>query len=83
MDQVGESGIVTTIIHFSYIRTPEPILPENAGEQPWRIACMPKMVELHQTKYHPNYLRTNDPRAVTCPSCMNTDAYKHAMRPYQ
>jgi hypothetical protein len=40
-----------------------------------RMACMPNMTEFHQTLYHPNYMRTNDVRAVTCPMCRRTDTF--------
>jgi hypothetical protein len=30
---------------------------------------MPNMSEFHLTPYHPNYQRSNDLRAVTCPAC--------------
>jgi hypothetical protein len=58
MDQITVTGETVTLVHFTH----------QVGAE-WRIACMPGMVEFHQTKFHPNYMRTNDARAVTCPAC--------------
>ena len=54
-----------TLIHFVY----------PVGES-WRIACMPNMVEFHATLYHPNYQRTDDTRAVSCPMCIKSLTFK-------
>lgn len=67
MDQILPSGASITIIHFTY---------DVGGE--WRIACMPNMVEFHETQYHRNYLRSNEPRAVSCPQCNKTETFKVA-----
>lgn len=64
MEQIGAHGQTITLIHYVYQVDPE------------RIACMPNMIEFHSTPYHPNYQRTNDARAVTCPACKRTEAYK-------
>lgn len=69
MEQLDAFGVAKTIIHFTY----------QQGEQ-WRIACMPNMVEFHETPYHKNYQRSNDPRAVTCPSCKKSQALLEAQR---
>ena len=66
MSQITPSGTSFTLIHFVFQTDPE------------RIACMPNMTEFHQTPHHPNYQRSNDARAVTCPGCKKTDAYKTA-----
>lgn len=66
MDQVDARGKSLTIIHYVFQADPE------------RIACMPNMVEFHQTAYHPNYQRSNHTAAVTCPACKMTDYYKRA-----
>ena len=67
MDQIGPTGQVITLIHFTY---------EVSGQ--WHIACMPNMLEFHKTLYHPAYERTNDHRAVTCPQCEKTAVYEEA-----
>ena len=67
MDQVGPTGQVTTIIH----------LVHNASGE-WRLACMPNMTEFGSTLYHQHYPRSDDLRAVTCPQCKTTAAYKTA-----
>lgn len=68
VDQIGADGQSTTLIHYVFQVDPE------------RIACMPNMTEFHATAHHPNYQRSNDVRAVTCPSCMDTDAYRKVRR---
>ena len=65
MDQLLPDGQVVTLIHL--------VVLTEAG---WRIACMPNMTEFHSTSYHPNYQRTDEVRAVTCPTCKKTEAYK-------
>jgi hypothetical protein len=65
VEQVDASGKFTLLIHFVF-------------QLPERIACCPNMVEFHSTQYHPHYQRTDDPRAVTCPGCKNSDHYKRA-----
>lgn len=42
----------------------------------WRIACMPNMKELNSgDALQPNFQRTEDKRAVTCPMCKKSNAY--------
>lgn len=68
MDQIGADGKVTTLVHFTYLPT------ENGDD--WRIACMPNMTEFGCTQHHPNYQRTNDVRATTCPWCKEAAIFK-------
>lgn len=70
--QVQVDGTIVTLIHFCYLTEPK-------NEE--RIACSPNMKELGETMYHPNCQRTNDFRAVTCPSCKRSDMYIAAMGP--
>ena len=92
MEQIDRLGQIITLIHFVHQPIRLPALdkfPENVSESGrsqentdnsgWRIACMPNMTEFHQTMYHPNYQRTDDYRAVTCPACKKSEAYKEAM----
>lgn len=72
MEQINAHGGTITIIHFVKER-------EGLSENKWQIVCMPNMTEFHETMYHPNYPRSNDPRGVTCPACKKTDDYKRAM----
>lgn len=67
MNQVNEFGQQVTLIHYVFQTDPE------------RIACMPNMTEFHLTPYHPNYQRSNDARAVTCPGCKKTSTYTEAI----
>lgn len=71
MEQISSNGQLITLIHFTYT--------VGLGED-WRIACMPNMTEFHQTPYHPNYQRSNDTRAVTCPACIKTSIFKESQR---
>lgn len=42
----------------------------------WQIACMPSLKELNSNDaLHPNYQRTNDKRAVTCPACKRSNVF--------
>lgn len=80
MNQILPSGEFITLVHLVHsVEKSEKDFTENAGEGDiplWKIACMPNMREFHSTQYHPNYQRTDDYRAVTCPACKETDAYK-------
>lgn len=58
-----------TPIHFVHIG-------ETSSANDWRIACMPGMTEFHATAHHTNYPRSDDVRAVTCPACKKSNAYK-------
>lgn len=71
MEQISASGQPVTLLHF--VRE----VSTSTGTE-WRITCMPHMTEFHQTAYHPNYPRSDDPRAVTCPACKKTAAYREA-----
>lgn len=67
MDQILATGGSVTLIHYTH-----------AVGGNWRIACMPNMVEFHVTLYHPNYQRSDDVRAVSCPACKKTAAFTGA-----
>lgn len=71
MDQVTAAGGTITLIHFVFQTEPE------------RIACMPNMVEFSATPHHPNYPRTNEVRAVSCPACRKSEAFASAQRSLQ
>jgi hypothetical protein len=68
MEQYNATGAHFTLVHFTY--------EDELGI--WRLGCMPGIEELHATQYHPNYQRTNDPRAVKCPACEKSGAYRDA-----
>lgn len=74
------TGDVVTLIHFTH----EMLLPPMEGDGlplvQERIACMPNMTEFHATKHHPNYQRSNDTRAVTCPACKKSEVYREAKK---
>lgn len=68
MQQITPLGTQLTVIHFA----------TKIGNDT-RIACMPNMKEFGETQYHPVCMHSDDPRAVSCPACKKTDAYKMAV----
>ena len=59
MDTVPLGGGYT-VIHLTYL---------PAGSSEWRIACMSGITNFATAAHQPNYLRSNDTRAVTCLHC--------------
>ena len=39
------------------------------------IACMPHVTDFRTQRFQPNYLRSTDTRAVTCPQCKKTQIF--------
>ncbi len=80
MDQILPTGQTITLVHLTY----EATVPGGTDDLPvksWRIACMPNMVELHHTTFHPNYQRSNDPRVVSCPACRKSEVFRKSRLP--
>lgn len=75
MEQLLGTGGTITLIHFVN-QLEVPTGDEDKPGLEWRIACMPNMTEFHQTPYHPNYQRTDEVRAVTCPACKMSVIFK-------
>ena len=45
----------------------------------WAMACTPNLIQLHASRGRPvPYVRSDDPRAVTCPACQETEVFKQA-----
>lgn len=80
MDVVTPSGVTVTAVHLVHEVLAPPVDQEGPPTMQWRIACMPNMTEFHQTAYHPNYQRSDDARAVSCPACQKTPAFKAAQK---
>lgn len=80
MQQITVGGGFVTLIHFMSEVSAIPPTEDGPQTLQWRIACMPNMTEFHATPYHPNYQRSNDVRAVTCPACKKTQAFLDAQR---
>ncbi len=80
MEQLQASGGTITLIHFMCEIMMPPVEQEGPPTPQLRIACMPNMTEFHLTMYHPNYMRTNDVRATTCPQCMKTKQFQDAQK---
>lgn len=64
----------THTIHLTYRPTG---LDEGAE---WKIACMPEVTDFKTTAFHPNYLRSNDTRAVTCQACKATKIFSEVKK---
>jgi hypothetical protein len=81
MDQILANGTQINIIHFMGNVLVPPLSTEQEGppSTQLRIVCMPHMTEWHKTDYHPNYLRSEDPRAANCPACKRTKVFADAM----
>lgn len=60
------------VIHLTYLPNG---LDEGIGDR-WRIACMSHVTDFSTTAHHPNYLRSNDTRAVTCSACKATAIFR-------
>lgn len=72
------AGIVTLggdyTIHLTY-------RPEGLDEgATWLIACMPDVTNFRSSTHQPNYLRSNDTRAVTCQECKKTQVFKDVQK---
>lgn len=67
------SGIITLggnyVIHLLYA--------PNGLDEPHKklLACMPHVTDFRTVAFHPNYLRSTDTRAVTCPECKKTKIF--------
>ncbi len=52
----------------------------SGSKTDWCIACMPGVTDFRTQAYFPNYLRSEEPAAVTCLMCRSTEAYKQAKK---
>ena len=59
----------TSVIHLTY-------RPNGLDGEQWLIACMPQVTDFKTSAHQPNYLRSNDTRAVNCKMCMVTSIFK-------
>lgn len=75
------AGITTLggnyIIHLTY--RPNGLDEGDKGEL-WVIACMPHVTDFRSNSFQPNYLRSNDTRAVNCAECKKTKAFKEVQK---
>lgn len=46
----------------------------------WLIACNPTISNFRSNSYQPNYLRSNDTRAVTCAECRKTRVFEEVRK---
>ncbi len=77
-----EDGVTeVTTIHFVYLSpagtTAIQGQPLVAGKPTWKIACVPNLIQMaaDRSRAFP-WHRSDDSRAVTCPLCKETAAYK-------
>lgn len=61
-------------VHLTYRPTG---LDEGAE---WLIACMPSVIDFRTSSHQPNYIRSNDTRAVTCHECKKTSIFKEVQK---
>jgi hypothetical protein len=67
--RITEDGVEVYVIHYS-VEVPDSM---HLGQTQEVIACLPSRTDLKTVS------RTNEPRAVRCPLCQETQAYKTAM----
>jgi hypothetical protein len=79
-----EDGTEMVLIHFVY-RSPAGLAYSSGAvlnpqaDWTWKLACSPNLTEMHAQASRPfPYHRSDDPRAVTCPACKDTEAFKDA-----
>jgi hypothetical protein len=70
-------GKLICSVHFAYWSASQ----EDEDVPQWRVACAPNanVNEYLGLPPHP-WHRTNDPRAATCPVCLQTPVFQEAMR---
>ena len=68
------AGIVTLGGDYTIHLTYRPVGMDEGAE--WLIACMPEVTNFRTTSHQPNYLRSNDTRAVTCQACKKTKVFE-------
>ena len=82
---VAVDGTESVQVHFAYL---SPVGTTRADGKPlrssvansYKIACAPNMVQLTADQCRPfPWQRTDDPRAVNCPLCQETDVFKAAL----
>ena len=79
-----EDGTEVTLIHLVFL---SPVgLIEGAGKplsslgESWKIACMPNLLEMSQQQNRAApFMRSDDPRAVTCPNCKQSEQYRRGI----
>jgi hypothetical protein len=83
-EMIREDGSVIYLVHFVF-KSPKGIVRQqgkelNAVDPTWKIACAPGLVEMEAqaTRAFP-WMRSDDPRAVSCPLCQRTAEYRIAM----
>lgn len=75
VESVRPDGTAFVPVHWVYRRP---------GEAEWRVACMPAALEMcarHGLRVPP-LQRTDDPRAVACPFCRDTQEFRDAANQY-
>lgn len=55
-------------------------LDEGESTGKYTLACMPHVTDFRTQRFQPNYLRSPDTRAVTCPRCKETKIFKEVRK---
>jgi hypothetical protein len=87
--QMLEDGTVIVLIHFIF-KSPRGIIRAQGlpvkqiaqRQDSWKIACVPNMqTEDMSQRFMQQFpwIRSEDPRAVTCPQCMQSPEFKAAL----
>jgi hypothetical protein len=84
---VLEDGSALLLIHFVYQAPPGVMRQQGVRLGPpapdqWRVACTPRLPEADMStgpKRQEVWHRSDDPRAVTCPLCKETEEFKRRM----
>lgn len=79
-----EDGTSIILIHFTFL-SPRKLLKEgrvtDGPDLTWKIACRPFIVQIPQGEHGAvPYLRSEEPRAVTCPHCKGSSEWQQAMQ---
>ena len=70
-------GRVQTTIHFVHPVGEADSESVTGSRVRWAMACTPNLIQLHASRGRPvPYVRSDDPRAVTCPGCMQSAEWK-------
>ncbi len=84
-EMVLEDGTTLLLIHFLFQSprgvlqiTGRPLLP---SEFTWKIACTPNLMEFGADRSREcPWMRSDDPRAVTCPLCKATEIFQQRLQ---
>lgn len=69
-EAILEDGTKITVVHLAVLTVTYDRGNRSKPRKSWRIACCPNMEQMSRCSgRNVPYLRSNDPRAVSCPAC--------------